>query len=579
MSARRERVAAFALATATLIVWVIDVVRQLQLGVVDTGLAFYAVAGAAGSVVAVVVARQPGRERLAVLLATWLLVSALDDLAIDWPVSRSAATIWMLAHGLAPAAYALLVLAYPSGRLRARSERALVGTAAVVGLVWMGAPLLFFRPAAGACSACAPRVSSWLYTGASLDYLAVGQVSWSVFVALGIWFVVLLTRRLRVAPAGARVTLLPLGVAVFFAAGEFIAQRVVWLSGWQGLDTALDWIDRANALLLPLAILAGLAATRRRRGPLGDLVVELGRARPGEVGHALARTLGDPSLGLALWLPDRGVFVDEFGRPIDTEAIPAGRALTSIGSRSEPLAALIHDERLLGQRPLLEAAGSAARLALENARLQAELRAQLAELRDSRTRIVEAGDSARRRLERDLHDGAQQRLLALGLALQLLRDSNSDGEELLAQAETELQTALRELRDLARGIHPTILSEQGLGPAIRSLADRASVPVRVDALDERYPPRVEAAVYFVVAEALANIAKHADAQSAAVSLARRNGKLLVEISDDGRGGADARTGGGLQGLADRVAAAGGALKIASDPGGGTTIHAEVPCGS
>jgi signal transduction histidine kinase len=239
---------------------------------------------------------------------------------------------------------------------------------------------------------------------------------------------------------------------------------------------------------------------------------------------------------------------------------------------------LIHDERLLGQRPLLESAGSAARLALENTRLQAELRAQLAELRASRARIVEAADAERRRLERDLHDGAQQRLLALGLALQLLRDGSSD-QELLAQAEEELQTALRELRDLARGIHPTILSEQGLGPAVRSLADRAPVPVRVEAVDERYPAPVEAAVYFVVAEALANIAKHAGARSAVVSLARANGKLVVEINDDGRGGAVAHVGGGLQGLADRVAAAGGTLAIVSDHGAGTSLHVEVPCES
>jgi len=152
-------------------------------------------------------------------------------------------------------------------------------------------------------------------------------------------------------------------------------------------------------------------------------------------------------------------------------------------------------------------------------------------------------------------------------------------DELHAEAEAELQTALRELRNLARGIHPTILSEQGLGPAVRSLGDRASVPVRVHTVDERYAPPVEAAAYFVVAEALANIAKHAEARSAAVSLARQNGRLLVDISDDGRGGAVAHPGGGLQGLVDRVAAAGGTLTIASEPGLGTTIHVEVPCES
>ncbi len=568
---------ALALAGVTLALLIQDVVRQLQLGVADSGLLFYATASVVALVVVLAIARQPGRERMALVMTIWLFVSVLDDLAVDWPVSRTATTVWMLAHGLQPAAYGAMVLAYPSGRLKARAERWLVVLAVLAGLVWMGAPLLFFHPG-GSCSTCSPRVSSWLYTGTTFDYLTVGQASWAAFIALGVCFVALLLRRLRAAPPGARITLLPLGLAVLFAVAEFVTQRVVWLAGWQSPLDVLDWIDRANALVLTLAILVGLAAIRRRRGPVGDLVVALGSARAGDVRAALARTLGDPTLELALWLPDRGEFVNEAGEPVDTESLPDGRALTPIGPAGESVAAIVHDERLLGQRPLLEAAGSAARLALENTRLQAELRRQLAELRASRARIVEAADAERRRLERDLHDGAQQRLLALGLALQLIRESNGD-PELLNQAEAELQTALRELRDLARGIHPTILGEQGLGPAVRSLADRAAIPVSVEAEDDRYPASVETAAYFVVAEALANIAKHAAARSAAISLVRQNGQLVIDISDDGRGGAVGRAGGGLQGLADRLAAVGGNLAVASDAGGGTKLHAELPCGS
>jgi signal transduction histidine kinase len=505
-----------------------------------------------------------------------VLLSALDDLSVDWPVSRSATTVWMLAHGLAPATYALMVLAYPSGRLHVRGERLLVALATLVGLVWMGAPLLFFHPTG--CSGCAPAVASWLYTGTTFDYLPVGQATWSAFIVLGIAFVLLLVRRLGAAPPGARVTLLPLGLAVFFAASEFIAQRIVSLGGWRGPGAFLDWTDRANTLLLPLAILLGLAEIRRRRGALGDLMVELTRAGLGRVQPALARAIGDPSLELALWIPERGEYIDEAGARVDVASIRRGRVVTPIGPPGEPLAAVIHDEHLLGQRPLVEAAGSAARLALENARLQAELRAQLAELQRSRARIVEAADSERRRLERDLHDGAQQRLLALGLALQLLRDRNAD-PGLLEQAETELQIALRELRDLARGIHPTILTERGLGPALRSLADRAATPTTVEADDERYSAAIEATAYFVVAEALTNIAKHAAASRASVRLGRRNGHVLLEISDDGRGGAATRPGGGLQGLADRVAAANGSLRIDSEGGAGTVLRVELPCGS
>jgi signal transduction histidine kinase len=306
-------------------------------------------------------------------------------------------------------------------------------------------------------------------------------------------------------------------------------------------------------------------------------VVELNSTPAGEVGPALARTLGDPSLTLALWLPDRQMFVDERGAVVSLpEGVP-GRAVTVIGPETEPLAAIVHDERLLGQRRLLEAAGSAAKLALENTRLQAELRSQLAELKASRSRIVSAADAERRRVERDLHDGAQQRLLALGLALQMLRDRGGD-PELLGEADAELQAALAELRDLARGVHPAILTEQGLAAAIRSLVDRTAIRVTADLQEERYPQEVETAAYFLVSEAVANIVKHAGATSAVVSVGRLNGRLVVEVSDDGCGGATA-SGSGLQGLADRVGALDGRLTIDSEQGRGTIIRAEIPCAS
>jgi len=567
---------AAAVGAGVVALWAVDVVRQNELGVGDAGLAFYAVAGVVSVGVALAIARHPGRERLALVILGWLFVSALDDLAVDWPTSRSATTVWMLAHGLQPAVYGLMVLSYPSGRLRDRGDRALVGAATALGLVWMGVPLLFFRP--NGCAVCAPRVSSFLYTGTTFDYGFLGKVFAACFIVIGAAFVWLLVRRLAAAPAGARVTLLPLGFAVLFATAEFVAQRIVTLGGWQAPFGVLDWLDRGNALVLPLAILVGLAEIRRRRGPLGDLVVELRTAQPGEVRLALARTLGDPTLELALWLPDRNSFVREDGTPIDPQASGERRTVTTIGPAAEPLAAIVHDERLLGQRTLLEAAGSAAHLALENARLQAELRAQLVELNASRSRILAAADAERRRLERDLHDGAQQRLLALGLALQLLRE-RADDPALLEQAHAELQQALRELRDLARGIHPTILTEQGLGAAVRSLADRAPIAVSVHADEDRYASSIEAAVYFLVAEALANVVKHAQTGAAIVSLERRDGRLVVDVSDDGRGGATAAADGGLQGLVDRIAAVGGTLTITSGHGAGTTLHAEIPCGS
>ncbi len=214
-------------------------------------------------------------------------------------------------------------------------------------------------------------------------------------------------------------------------------------------------------------------------------------------------------------------------------------------------------------------------------RLDAELRARLEELRASRARIVQAGDAERRRLERDLHDGAQSRLVALTLLLRSARTRAPGDSELatmLDRAVSELQTSLSELRELARGIHPAVLTDRGLVPALHALADRAPVPVEVQAdHEERLPGAVESAAYFVVSEALANVAKYAQASQAAVALKHVNGELTVEVTDDGVGGADAARGSGLRGLADRVAALDGTITLESPAGGGTRLHAAIPC--
>ncbi len=202
---------------------------------------------------------------------------------------------------------------------------------------------------------------------------------------------------------------------------------------------------------------------------------------------------------------------------------------------------------------------------------------------DSRARIVQAGDEERRRLERNLHDGAQQRLVALSLELRLCERKLAAGDpmagELLKQASDDLAGALEELRELARGIHPAILSDKGLVPALEMLAGRATVPVELCAsLDGRLPPPVEAAAYYLVAEALTNAAKHARASCVNVSVSRANGRAVVEVADDGVGGADLRGGSGLRGLRDRVEALGGELDLESREGDGTTLTARLPCG-
>jgi PAS domain S-box-containing protein len=211
-----------------------------------------------------------------------------------------------------------------------------------------------------------------------------------------------------------------------------------------------------------------------------------------------------------------------------------------------------------------------------------ERKQQEDELRQSRVRIVRAGDEARRKLERNLHDGAQQRLVSLSLALRLaharLKDDPQEAERLLDGASQELAQALEELRELARGIHPAVLSERGLSAALEALAGRATLPVEFSAPPDRLPPAVEAAAYYVISEALANVGKYAQASSVEVSVSRLNGRAIVEVADDGVGGADPTRGTGLRGLADRVEALDGVLQVESEPGVGTRIRAEIPCG-
>jgi signal transduction histidine kinase len=305
------------------------------------------------------------------------------------------------------------------------------------------------------------------------------------------------------------------------------------------------------------------------------------RAAPsGPVRELLAESLGDRSVAIAYWLPDREAFVDEAGRPVALPEPGSGRAWTAVEQDGRRVAAIVHDAALDTSPELVEAAAAASSLAIDNERLKADLRARVEDLRVSRLRIVEAADEARRRIERDLHDGAQQQLLALALELRVLRSSISDPEAgpLVDGLAVRLEAALSDLRELARGIHPAILTRSGLDPAITALAGRSPVPVEVQsAIDGRLAPAVEAAAYFVVAEALTNVARYADAAQARVELrGDGNGGIVVVVADDGVGGADPNAGSGLRGLQDRLAVIDGVLAIDSPPGRGTRLEATIP---
>jgi signal transduction histidine kinase len=348
-------------------------------------------------------------------------------------------------------------------------------------------------------------------------------------------------------------------------------------AAWAAVSSA----QRVAVALVPIAYLIGLFRARLGRVAVSDLVMELERTpEPGRLRDALARALHDPSLELAYWVPESSSYVGIDGRAVEPHAA-AGRSVTVLERHGQRIAALVHDPALAEDPGLLNSVSAAAGLALENERLLAELRSQLEQLRESRARIVQAGDSERRRLERNLHDGAQQRLVALALALGLAQskvlDEPAAAVELLGASRQELTEALAELRELARGIHPAVLTERGLAYALGALAERAPVEVELDVrLASRPPPAIEAAAYYVVAEALANVGKYAQATKVTVSAVMDQHRLRVEVADNGVGGADPLRGSGLRGLEDRVQAFGGSLHVVSRPGEGTRVLAELP---
>jgi signal transduction histidine kinase len=315
---------------------------------------------------------------------------------------------------------------------------------------------------------------------------------------------------------------------------------------------------------------------RRVERHLEDL--RAGRAAPEATGEVLAEAIGDRTLELFFWLPAEELHVDAFGRVVH-QLPAAGRAQTPVRRGELQLATVVHDITLDERPDLLESVIEAAGLAIEIARLRVEVRRRLAEVEESRTRIVSAGYEERRRLERDLHDGAQQRLVSIGLALRHVQahlpTASREAEELDATV-AELGDAIDELREFARGVRPPGLDD-GLATALRELASRSPLRTSVEATEERFADRIETAAYFVASEALTNAAKHAKASEVTVSAGRRNGRLVVRIRDDGIGGAVPSEGSGLAGMTDRVAALGGSLAVASTPGRGTLVTAELPC--
>jgi signal transduction histidine kinase len=477
-------------------------------------------------------------------------------------------TIGIALDSLFPAVAGHLLLAFPSGRLQGRAARWTVAGGYLVATVLQLPSLLF--------EAEEPDdLHSFLVVHPNqplsdrldaLQYL--GGVAFAAATA------VIVIRRWRAASRPQRQVLAPVLLTGCAALSAFLVAK--------GFDAAgspqhgLELLAEALLATVPFGFLVGLLRSRLAQGPaIAELIGRLGQAPgPDELRAALATALGDPSLSLAYWLPESERFVDAGGRPVE---LPDGR-WTEVQRAGERIAAIVHDASTADDPQLVRAAGAAAALALENQRLSAELRARIEELRASRARIVEAGDAERRRLERDLHDGAQARLVALAMKLRLARrKAEGDVAALLDESSADLQESLDELRELARGIHPAVLTDRGLGPALRSLADRAPLPVEIEGdPPEDLPPAVSTALYFVVAEALTNVAKYARANEASVRVQRENGLVVAEVADDGVGGARLDAGSGLRGLTDRVAALDGRLSLDSPPGAGTRLRVEIP---
>jgi signal transduction histidine kinase len=522
----------------------------------------------------------------------WLLVAAGAVVlggVLEWSNVAVLFTLGGVLGGVEYAVIAHLLVALPDGRLTRPADRRLVALGYLVAAATSVVPNLFFECRGAFAVGCPgnlllvrddPAAMARSETWLGLAGLAVVAL---IATYLG-------RRWLAAGVAGRRVLTTPYVAAVPLASVALLDVSAVWDRHGQ----LAGFVRPLTLAVLPVAILLGVLRARGRAGDLGELVVAAGPDPTAGVrdrlGHAIAQALGDPSARLLRTDTVRassagGLAAAPDADRADDDGEPAARprVRTPIAADGQRLAILEHDAALEAEPEVLSAVLATAALALHNQRLAEQVQAQLEEVRASRSRLAAAQDEERRRIERDLHDGAQQLLVSVQLLLRMALDHGAD-PQLLADAAAQLDAAVSELRALARGVHPHLVTQRGLRAAVETLAERAPVPVTVEGDLPRLPALSETTAYFVVAEAMTNVARHAHASHVLVRLGVTDGRAELEVEDDGAGGvrldgAGHGGGSGLLGLRDRVEAAGGTLWVgAGDGGRGTRLRVALPTG-
>jgi signal transduction histidine kinase len=476
-----------------------------------------------------------------------------------------------------------LVLALPSGRLKGPFERWLVAVQYAALLITQTVRYVVEYP---------PQPQVWGDPHAAYSvWAAVGSVAMMVLTLLTISLVI---RHWAMAGRPVRREYALVWMTITVMAAVIVANTVgALLDAPLSVQRLMQLGYALGLILTPITLAAGLLRVRMARVRVADLIVALEQsAEPEHLQRAIAHALGDPALEVYFPLSGHQGYVRPDGGRVELPQA-ADRALTTVIRHGETLAVLVHDPALKRQRPLIESVLATARLALDNARLLAMQRAQLEELRASRTRIVLAADTERRRIQRDLHDGVQHKLLAISMLVEQARHGLPERGPAdpvppgvspapvnrLASAAQQLRETIHDLRLLTEAIHPPVLTEQGLAAAVEVIAERAPLPIQADVPARRWPEHLERAAYFVISEALGNIYKHANASRAWVRVGDDPHQLVLQVGDDGLGGADISSGTGLRGLRDRIGALGGVLRVDSPPGRGTRVVAELPCES